>query len=117
MLIGPTFLVVGIPNSNMDHVHLLRHRVYIILYNSGLNNVITASTHICREKTLQLLTVSVFYHIGGVDVFHHDRPAFSITSISGHIWVDTIDTHVTLKSGKPSHLWTSSGSCSRHVHT
>ena len=61
-----------------------------------------------------LLTVSVFYHLGGVDVFHHDSPAFSL---SGHLWVDAIDAHVTFQSVKPSHLWTSPGSCSRHRHT
>ena len=61
-----------------------------------------------------LLTVSVFYHLGGVNVFHHDIPAFSV---SGHLWVDAIDAHVTLQSVQSSHLWTSSGSCSRHLHT
>ena len=34
-----------------------------------------------------LLTVSVFYHLGGVDVFHNDSPAFSV---SGHLWVNAI---------------------------
>ena len=61
----------------------------------------------------RLLTVSVFYHLGGVDVFHHDSPAFSV---SGHLWVDAIDAHVTFQSLKPSHIWTSSGSGSHHRH-
>ena len=53
--------------------------------------------------------------IDGVDVFHHDRPAFSV---SGHLWVDAIDAHVTLlQSVKPFHLLTSSWSCSHHRHT
>ena len=56
---------------------------------------------------------SVFYHLGGVDVFHHDSPAFSV---SDHLWVDAIDAHVTFQSVKPSHLWMSSGSGSHHRH-
>ena len=43
-----------------------------------------------------------------------ERPAFSV---GGHLWVDAIDAHVTIQSAKPSNLWTSSGSCSRHLHT
>ena len=46
-----------------------------------------------------LLTFSVFYHLGGVDVSHHDSPAFSV---SGHLWVDAIDAHVTFSLS--SHL-------------
>ena len=38
--------------------------------------------------TVTLTNSSVFYHLGGVDVFHHDSPAFSVT---GHLWVDAID--------------------------
>ena len=51
--------------------------------------------------TVTLLTVTVFYHLGGVDVFHHDSPVFSV---SGHLWVDAIDAHVTFQSVKPSHF-------------
>ena len=47
-----------------------------------------------------LLTFSVFYHLGGVDAFHHGSPALSV---SGHLWVDAIDAHVTFQSVKPSH--------------
>ena len=46
-------------------------------------------------------------------VFHHDTTAFSV---SGHIWVDAINAHVTFQSVKPSHLWTSSESGSHHRH-
>ena len=63
---------------------------------------------------LTVLTVSVFYHLGGVDVFHHDSPAFSV---SGHLWVDAIEAHVTFQSVKPSHFWPSSRSGSRHCRT
>ena len=42
----------------------------------------------------QSLIASVFYHLGGVDVFHHDSPAFCV---SGHLWVDAIDAHVTVQ--------------------
>ena len=52
-------------------------------------------------------------HLGGVDVFHHDSPALSV---SGHLWVDAIDAHVTFQSVKPSHLWTFSGPGSHHRH-
>ena len=41
--------------------------------------------------------------------FHHDRPAWSV---NGHIWVHDIDSHATILSIKPSHIWTSSVSCS-----
>ena len=61
-----------------------------------------------------LLTVFVFYHLGGVDIFHHDSPAFSV---SGHLWVDYVDAHVTFQSVEQSHLRRSSGSFSRHLHT
>ena len=60
----------------------------------------------------QAATSSYFYLVA-VPVFHHDRAAFSV---SGHLWVDAIDAHVTLESVKPSHLSTSSGSSSRHLH-
>ena len=60
-----------------------------------------------------LQTVSVFYHLGGFEVFRHDRPS---SSVSDRLWVDAIDAHVTLQSVKPSHLWTSSGSFSCHPH-
>ena len=42
----------------------------------------------------------VFYHLGVVDVFHHDRPAFSV---SGHLWVDAIYMRMSLFS-RASHL-------------
>ena len=66
---------------------------------------------ICLYMCTLLLTVSVFYHLCGVDVFHHDTDSLTF-SVSGHLWVDAIDAHVTFQSVKPSH-----GSCSRHRHT
>ena len=51
--------------------------------------------------TNRLLTVSVFYHLGLINVFHHDSPAFSV---SGHLWIDAMNAHVTFQSVKPSHF-------------
>ena len=88
-------------------VHLVNSIVDVGSNGSVVNG---ASFHGLSILTF-LLTFSVFYHLGGVNVFHHDSPAFSV---SGHLWVDAIDAHVTCQSVKPSHLWTSSGSGSHH---
>ncbi len=62
-----------------------------------------------RDSTDRYKPFSVFYHLGVVDVFNHDRPAFSI---SGHLRVNDVDVHVTLQSVQPSHvrlvMWVSS---------
>ena len=43
--------------------------------------------------------VSVFCHLGGVGVFHHDIPAFSVSDRL--CWFDAIDAHVNIQSVKP----------------
>ena len=48
-----------------------------------------------KFNILAVTTVAVFHHLGGDEVFHHDRPAFSV---SGHLWVDAIYVHVPLRS-------------------
>ena len=78
-----------------------------------VNSFGTFSRLILCAQHLQTVK-SVFYHLGGVDAFHHDSPAFSVSS---HLWVDAKDAHAPFQSVKPSHVWTSSGSCSRHRHT
>ena len=49
----------------------------------------------CGHVTTVSPTVSVFYHLGGVDICHHDRPAFSV---SGHLWVNVVDGQVNPQS-------------------
>ena len=46
----------------------------------GLNREIGIAVWIEGIVWKPLLTFSVFYHLGDVDVFHHDRPAFSVVS-------------------------------------
>ena len=57
--------------------------------------------HIVCSIIVRLVTVSIFYHLGGVNVFHHERLAFSV---SGHLWVNVIDEHVSRQSGYPFHV-------------
>ena len=61
-----------------------------------------------------------------VGVRTHDLPhtaasnmvkVYQASNHSATAAVDAIDAHVTFQSVKPSHLWTSSGSGSRHLRT
>ena len=89
---------IALPNNNLS-----KYSATGVGYMFSTNSIVQAS-----------MSSSVFYHLGGVGVFLHDSPALSV---SGHLWVDAMDAHVTLQLVKPSHLWTSPGSCSRSTLT
>ena len=88
--------------------------------------VVTSSEHYCSKKIAPpidtkrtLITVTNRLHFlpsRWCRLFHHDSQS-SAFSVSGHLWprVDAIDAHATFQPVKPSHLWTSSGSGSRHL--
>ena len=85
-----------------------------IINKSGVRRNIECFANASIGLDRQLLTVTNrFRHLpsGWCRRFHHDSPAFSV---SGHLWVDAIDAHVTFQFVKPSYFWPSSRSGSRH---